>query len=157
MFDNRVGYFFNQRGLFDENSQKADKETFVVRWRLEPKNDADKQRQLKGELIEPAKPIVFYIDPATPVKWRKYLIDGVNDWNVAFENAGWKNAIRGENWPVNDTTMSLEDARFSVIRYFAADIQNAYGPNVSDPRSGEILRVILAGITISCDYCAIGT
>ena len=140
MFDNRVGYFFNQRGLFDENSQKADKETFVVRWRLEPKNDADKQRQLKGELIEPAKPIVFYIDPATPVKWRKYLIDGVNDWNVAFENAGWKNAIRGENWPVNDTTMSLEDARFSVIRYFAADIQNAYGPNVSDPRSGEILE-----------------
>jgi len=140
MFDNRVGYFANQLSLFGDESQKADKETFVVRWRLEPKNEADRQRQLGGALIEPAKQIVFYIDPATPVKWRKYLIDGVNDWNVAFEVAGWKNAIKGANWPVNDSTMSLEDARFSVIRYFAADIQNAYGPNVNDPRSGEIIE-----------------
>ncbi len=139
-FDYRVGYFANQYAVFSEESQKSDKEVFAVRWRLEPKNAADAQRQKSGELIEPAKQIVFYIDPATPEKWRKYLKAGVDDWNVAFEKAGWKNAIRGEYWPEGDTTMSLEDARFSVIRYFAADIQNAYGPNVHDPRSGEIIE-----------------
>jgi hypothetical protein len=91
-------------------------------------------------LIEPLKPIVYYIDPATPEKWRKFIKQGIDDWQIAFENAGWKNAIRGEYWPENDPTMSLEDARFSVLRYFAADIQNAYGPNVHDPRTGEILE-----------------
>ncbi len=139
-FDARVGYFANQYAVFEEESQKADKNVFAVRWRLEPKNEADAIRQKNGELIEPQKPIVYYIDPATPLKWRKSLKQGVDDWNIAFEAAGWKNAIRGEYWPEGDTTMSLEDARFSVIRYFAADIQNAYGPNVHDPRSGEILE-----------------
>ena len=86
------------------------------------------------------KPIIYYIDPATPKQWVPYLIAGVNDWNVAFEAAGWKNAIRGEEWPVDDPTMSLEDARFSVIRYLASPTQNAYGPNVHDPRSGEIIE-----------------
>jgi hypothetical protein len=139
-FDYRVGFFYNQYSLFEEESQKADKEIFAVRWRLEPKNAADAAKQKKGELIEPKKPIVYYIDPATPAKWRPFLKQGVDDWNVAFEAAGWKNAIRGEYWPEDDTTMSLEDARYSVIRYFAADIQNAYGPNVHDPRTGEIIE-----------------
>lgn len=139
-FDYRVGFFANQYALFKEESQQAEKEVFAVRWRLEPKNAEDAEKQRKGELIEPQKPIVYYIDPATPQKWRSYLKQGVDDWNIAFEAAGWKNAIRGEYWPENDSTMSLEDARFSVIRYFAADIQNAYGPNVHDPRSGEILE-----------------
>ncbi len=139
-FDPRVGYFANQYAVFGEESQKSDNDIFAVRWRLEPKNEADAQRQRNGELIEPKKPIVYYIDPATPVKWRKYLKMGVDDWQEAFENAGWKNAIRGEYWPENDSTRSLEDARYSVIRYFAADIQNAYGPNVHDPRTGEILE-----------------
>jgi hypothetical protein len=94
----------------------------------------------KGELVEPEKPIIYYIDPATPKKWRPYLIKGIDDWQVAFEKAGFKNAIMGKEWPENDSTMSLEDARFSVIRYFASDIANAYGPNVHDPRSGEILE-----------------
>lgn len=140
IFDNRVGYFANKYTVFGEESQKSDEQVFAVRWRLEPKNAADAQKQKNGELIEPKKPIVFYIDPATPKKWRQSLKDGVNDWQPAFENAGWKNAIRAEDWPEADTTMSLEDARFSVIRYFAADIQNAYGPNVHDPRSGEIIE-----------------
>src|SRR5258708_19604340 len=65
---------------------------------------------------------------------------GINDWQAAFEKAGFKNAIVGKEWPENDSTMSLEDARFSVIRYFASDIENAYGPNIADPRSGEILE-----------------
>lgn len=138
-FDPRVGYFANQYAVFGEESQKSDNEVFAVRWKLEPKNQADAERQKRGELIEPKKPIVYYIDPATPQKWQKFLKAGVDDWQVAFEKAGWKNAIRGEFMSVKDS-MSLEDARFSAIRYFAADIQNAYGPNVHDPRSGEILE-----------------
>jgi hypothetical protein len=139
-FDARVGFFANQHVLFGEESQKAERDAFAVRWRLEPKNAEDAAKQKRGELIEPAKPIVYYIDPATPDKWKPYLKAGVDDWNVAFEAAGWKNAIRGEYWPENDSTMSLEDARYSVIRYFASDIMNAYGPNVHDPRSGEIIE-----------------
>lgn len=139
-FDARVGFFANQIDVFEEESQKSDTEIFAVRWKLEPKNADDAAKQKRGELIEPKKPIVYYIDPATPIKWRKFIKQGIDDWQVAFENAGWKNAIRGEYWPENDPTMSLEDARFSVLRYFAADIQNAYGPNVHDPRSGEILE-----------------
>ncbi|WP_208639977.1 zinc-dependent metalloprotease [Flavobacterium limicola] len=139
-FDARVGYFANQYGVFEEESQKSDTKVFAVRWRLEPKSPEDAQKQKKGELIEPLKPIVYYIDPATPEKWKKFIKQGIDDWQIAFEAAGWKNAIRGEYWPENDPTMSLEDARFSVLRYFAAEIQNAYGPNVHDPRSGEILE-----------------
>ncbi|MFV8392024.1 zinc-dependent metalloprotease [Flavobacterium sp. LB2P6] len=139
-FDARVGYFANQYDVFEEESQKSDTKVFAVRWRLEPKSEEDAQKQKKGELIEPKKPIVYYIDPATPEKWKKFIKQGIDDWQIAFENAGWKNAIRGEYWPENDPTMSLEDARFSVLRYFAAEIQNAYGPNVHDPRSGEILE-----------------
>jgi hypothetical protein len=111
-----------------------------VRWRLEPQNALDAEKQKKGELIEPAKPIVYYIDPATPDKWKPFIKQGIDVWKVAFEVAGWKNAIRGEYWPEDDFTMSLEDARFSVVRYFASPISNAYGPNVHDPRSGEILE-----------------
>ncbi|MGR3810469.1 zinc-dependent metalloprotease [Jiulongibacter sp. NS-SX5] len=140
LFDARVGFFANQYSVFEEESQKADKDVFAVRWRLEPKNSIDAARQAKGELIEPKKPIVYYIDPATPNKWKPYIKQGIDDWQEAFEVAGWKNAIRGEYWPEDDTTMSLEDARFSVVRYFASPIANAYGPNVHDPRSGEIME-----------------
>lgn len=139
-FDARVGYFANSYAVFEEESQKADQDVFAVRWRLEPKNAADAERQKNGELIEPAKPIVYYVDPATPDKWKKYIKQGVDDWQAAFETAGWKNAIRGEYWPENDSTMSPEDARYSVVRYFASPIPNAYGPNVHDPRSGEIIE-----------------
>jgi len=84
--------------------------------------------------------LLLPIDPATPKQWRKYLILGVEDWQKAFEKAGFKNAIQAREWPENDSTMSLEDARFSVIRYLASPIPNAYGPNVHDPRSGEIIE-----------------
>ncbi|WP_291107024.1 zinc-dependent metalloprotease [Flavobacterium sp. UBA6195] len=139
-FDKRVGYFANDYDVFEEDSQKADKEIFAVRWRLEPKNAEDAEKQKRGELIEPKKPIVYYLDPATPDKWKPFIKQGIDDWQEAFEFAGWKNAIRGEYWPENNPEMSLEDARFSVLRYFAADIQNAYGPNVHDPRTGEIME-----------------
>ncbi len=139
-FDPRIGYFSNGYTVFDEGSQRTEDRTFAVRWRLEPKNAEDATKQKQGQLIEPKKPIVYYIDPATPAKWRKYLKLGVDDWQKAFEAAGWKNAIRAEILADNDTTISLEDARYSAIRYFASDIENAYGPNVHDPRSGEILE-----------------
>ena len=138
LYDPRVGYFADKFVEYSDDQHKVESQTFAVRYRLEPK-PADMENYKKGMLVEPAKPIVYYIDPATPKKWVPYLIAGVNDWNVAFEKAGWKNAISGKEWP-NDSTMSLEDARYSVIRYFASDIENAYGPQVHDPRSGEILE-----------------
>jgi len=138
LFDSRVGYFADDFVQYSDDQQKVSNQVFAVRYKLEPK-PGDLEKYKRGELVEPAKPIVYYIDPATPKKWVPYLIAGVNDWNKAFEQAGWKNAIQGKEWP-NDSTMSLEDARFSVIRYFASDIENAYGPQVHDPRSGEILE-----------------
>lgn len=139
LFDPRVGYFADQFTSYTDSSQGAKKEQYIVRWRLEPKEE-DREEMMRGELVEPKKPIVYYIDPATPRKWRPYLIAGINDWQKAFEKAGFKNAIVGKEWPEGDTTMSLDDARFSVLRYFASDITNAYGPNIHDPRSGEILE-----------------
>lgn len=137
-FDPRVGYFADQVAEFLDTAQRANSETYAVRWRLEPK-DEDIARYKRGELVEPKKQIVYYIDPATPSKWVPYLIQGINDWNAAFEKAGWKNAIVGKVWP-QDSTMSLEGANYSAVRYLASDIPNAYGPNVHDPRSGEILE-----------------
>lgn len=138
LFDPRVGYFADNFVEYSDDQQKVKNQVFAVRYRLEPKPQ-DLEKYKRGELVEPIKPIIYYIDPATPKKWVPFLIEGVNDWNIAFEKAGWKNAIQGKEWP-NDSTMSLEDARFSVIRYFASDIENAYGPQVHDPRSGEILE-----------------
>jgi hypothetical protein len=139
LFDSRVGYFASEYTVYGDNEQRVEEAQFIHHWRLEPK-DEDVEKWKRGELVEPKKQIVYYIDPATPKKWRPYLIAGINDWQAAFEKAGFKNAIVGKEWPENDKSMSLEDARFSVIRYFASDIENAYGPNVADPRSGEILE-----------------
>lgn len=139
LFDPRVGYFADAYQKFDDDQQKVDEEVFAVRWRLEPKPE-DVEKYKRGELVEPQKPIIYYIDPATPKKWRKYLIQGINDWQIAFERAGFKNAIWGREFDTSDATMNLEDARFSVVRYLPSDIPNAYGPNVHDPRTGEILE-----------------
>ena len=139
LFDPRVGYFASSFTVYSDDQQRVETSTFIHHWRLEPR-DEDIEKWKQGQLVEPKKQIVYYIDPATPKKWRPYLIAGINDWQKAFEKAGFKNAIVGKEWPQNDSTMSLEDARFSVIRYFASDIENAYGPNEADPRSGEILE-----------------
>ena len=137
----RVGYFADRAGYIQisDDQQQIDPKTFIVRYRLEPKA-GDMEKYKRGELVEPKEQIVYYIDPATPKQWRKYLIAGINDWNVAFEAAGFKNAIVGKEWPENDTTMSLEDKRYKVLRYLPSDVPNAYGPNIHDPRSGEILE-----------------
>ena len=138
-WDRRVGFFPDNFTTFNDEQQRVEDNTFAVRWRLEPR-DEDIEKWKSGELVEPKKPIIYYIDPATPKKWRKYLAAGINDWQSAFEKAGFKNAIMGKLWPEGDSTMSMEDARYSVLRYFASDVENAYGPNVHDPRSGEILE-----------------
>ena len=139
--DRRVGWFNTSVTDYGLDEQRATKRTYLDRWRLEVK-DEDIEKFKAGELVEPKKPIIYYIDPATPDKWRPFLKQGVEDWNVAFEAAGFKNAIQAKDAPTpeEDPGWSPEDARYSVIRYFASDIQNAYGPHVSDPRSGEILE-----------------
>lgn len=140
LFDPRVGYFTDDYNYYSDNQQRVENKRFITRWRLEPKDSADAEKMKRGELVEPKKPIVYYIDPATPKQWRPYLIQGVNDWQKAFEKAGFKNAIMAKEWPENDSTMSMEDARYSVIRYLASPTPNAYGPQVHDPRSGEIIE-----------------
>ena len=139
LFDSRVGYFADGYTQYSDEQQAVERVRFIARWRLEARPE-DVEKQKRGELVEPIKPIVYYIDPATPKQWRPYLIAGVNDWQKAFEQAGWKNAIHAEEWPEDNPDMSMEDARFSVIRYLASPTANAYGPNVHDPRSGEILE-----------------
>lgn len=139
LYDARVGYFASSYLQYGDDQQQVDRNTYIHRWRLEPKPE-DSLKWMRGELVEPKKPIIYYIDPATPKKWRPYLIQGINDWQVAFEQAGFKNAIIGKEWPEDNPEMSLEDSRFSVLRYFASPYKNAYGPNVVDPRSGEILE-----------------
>lgn len=137
--DDRVGFFAQSQVDYGQDAQKAVRTSYIRRWRLEPK---DLEAYKRGELVEPKKQIVYYIDPATPDKWRPYLKQGVEDWNKAFERAGFKNAITAKDAPTKeqDPDWSPEDARYSVIRYFASDVQNAYGPHVADPRSGEILE-----------------
>ena len=136
LWDERVGYFVNSFVRFSDDQHKTEHESFISRHRLVPK---DKKKYLRGELTEPEKQIVFYIDPATPKKWVPYLIQGVNDWNVAFEAAGFKNAIVAKELP-EDGSISLYDARYSAIRYLPSETENAYGPHIIDPRSGEIIE-----------------
>jgi hypothetical protein len=137
--DQRVGFFSQSQTDYGLDEQKAKSTTYIRRWKLVPK---DIEAYNRGELVEPIKPIIYYIDPSTPEKWRKYLKQGVDDWQVAFEAAGFKNAIIGK-YPLTeeeDPDWTPEDARYSVMRYYASDIQNAYGPHTADPRTGEILE-----------------
>ena len=139
-FDPRVGYFAVGYTDFDINPQGVERVSLIKRWRLEPK-PKDVEKYKRGELVEPAKPIVFYIDPLTPKKWIPYLIQGVNDWQKAFEKAGFKNAIYAKvPNPKDDPEWSLEDARFSAVVYKPSDVPNASGPSIADPRTGEILE-----------------
>ncbi|WP_124979605.1 zinc-dependent metalloprotease [Nonlabens xiamenensis] len=140
-FDQRVGWFARGQQDYGLDDQKTKTVTYLDRWRLEVKEE-DRDKFKAGELVEPKKPIVYYIDPATPVQWRKYIKQGIEDWQVAFEEAGFKNAIIAKDAPTKEENpdWSPEDVRYSVVRYLASPIPNANGPHVSDPRSGEILE-----------------
>ncbi len=139
LFDQRVGFFAVSQTDYGTDAQEAENRTYVTRWRLEP---SDPEAYARGEVVDPVEPIVYYIDPATPERWISYLKQGVEDWQPAFEAAGFSNAIiaRDAPTPEEDPEFSPEDIRYSVIRYFASPIQNASGPHVNDPRSGEILE-----------------
>ncbi len=137
--DDRVGYFTENHWFFNDSQQRMEERKLITRWRLEPK-DEDKERYLRGESVEPKKPIVYYIDPATPPQWRDKIIAGVYDWQVAFEKAGFKNAVIAKMPTENDKDFDIDDVRYSVITYVASPKANAMGPSVVDPRSGEILE-----------------
>ncbi len=139
--DERVGYFSIGYTDFDLDPQGIKNVSFIKKWNLQPKS-SELGKYMRGELVEPEKPIVFYIDPATPPKWVPYLIQGVNDWQVAFEQAGFKNAIVGKPAPTKEenSTWSMDDARHSVIVYKPSTVANASGPSIADPRTGEILE-----------------
>ncbi|MGB0836594.1 MAG: zinc-dependent metalloprotease [Flavobacteriaceae bacterium] len=140
-FDERVGWFTSSQTDYGLDAQKSKEVTFLDRWRLEVK-DEDLEKFKRGELVEPKKQIVYYIDRATPEQWKPYIKQGIEDWQVAFEAAGFKNAIVAMDPPTKeeDPDWSAEDVRYSVVRYLASPIPNANGPHVSDPRSGEILE-----------------
>ena len=134
--DERVGFFSTRQTDYGLDEQRAVTRCYVTRWRLEP---SDPEAFARGELVDPVKPIVYYIDPATPPKWAPYIKQGVEDWLPAFERAGFRNAIEARDAP-DDPAWDPEDARYSVIRYLASPVQNASGPHVHDPRTGEILE-----------------
>ena len=135
LFDERVGYFTIRKIDYGIDEQRAPQRTYITRWRLEKKDP-------NAELSEPVKPIVYYVDPATPTKWVRWIKKGIEDWQPAFEAAGFKNAIIAKEAPskAEDPYWDPEDARYSVIRYLPSTIENASGPHVSDPRTGEILE-----------------
>lgn len=139
VYDERVGYFSIGNVDYSSEALKADDKRYIRRWRLEPK---DINAYNRGELVEPIKPIVYYLDPGTPDKLKKYIKQGVDDWAKVFETAGFKNAIMAKYPPTEeeDPEFSMEDVRYSSIRYVASTTRNATGPSVSDPRTGEILE-----------------
>ncbi|MBF8149512.1 zinc-dependent metalloprotease [Winogradskyella sp. F6397] len=139
LYDERVGWFTTSKYDYSSEELKSDEKTYLRRWKLVPKDIAAYNR---GELVEPVKPIVYYLDPATPMKFRSYMKEGIELWQKAFEAAGFKNAIIAKDPPTKeeDPDFSPEDIRYSVVRYVASTTRNATGPSVSDPRSGEIIE-----------------
>jgi hypothetical protein len=135
--DERVGFFGVERVNYGLDELKAASQRFIVRWRLEPKDPAAYAR---GELVEPIKPIIYYVDPATPARWAPYVKEGVDRWSKVFEKAGFKNAVQGRYAPKNDPDFDPDDARYSMVRWAASLTRNAVGPQTHDPRTGEILN-----------------
>jgi hypothetical protein len=138
LFDERVGFFGIFQYDYGYDAQRAELRRYIARWRLEPKDEAAYAR---GEVVEPKKPITFYVDRGVPDKWRPYLKKAIEDWQPAFEKAGFKNAIVALDPPsvTEDPDWSSEDVRYATVRWLPSQIQNAYGPHISDPRTGEIL------------------
>lgn len=136
--DNRVGFFYSDKSIYTSEKDRLERRTFIHRWRLEPRQE-DVERYFNGELVTPQKPIVFYVDSAFPEKWRRAIKLGIEDWNAAFEVAGFKNAIRAEDYPDDNPDFDPDDMRYSCFKYAATPMANAMGPSHIDPRSGEIL------------------
>lgn len=137
----RVGYFTESALQYADDQQRVNNSNYITRWRLQPRPE-DEADYLAGRLVEPEKPIVFWLDNSTPYVWRKYLRQGIEDWNSAFELAGFKNAIRVEQIPDSATTDGIDrdDINYSVLTYAASAKSNAMGPSITDPRTGEIIE-----------------
>lgn len=136
--DNRVGYFYNDKNIFSSNADRVEMKSIINRWRLQPRAE-DMAKYFAGQLVEPEKPIVFYVDSAFPEKWRSTIKEGIEVWNRAFEAAGFKHAIRAVDYPKNDSLFDPDDMRYNCFRYVVTETANAMGPSYVDPRTGEIL------------------
>ena len=137
--DKRIGYFTKPMDYYSDDQQEVETRGMITRWRLEPRKEDIKKYQ-QGELVQPKKQIIYYLDPATPKQWRPFIEQGVYDWNVAFEAAGFKNVLKVKFPSTDDKNFDADDVRYSVITYAASEKQNAMGPAIVDPRSGEILE-----------------
>ena len=137
--DKRIGYFGTPMDYFSDIQQEVETRELITRWRLEPKQE-DIEKYNQGVLVEPKEPIVYYIDPSTPPQWIPFIEKGVLNWNSAFEQAGFKNTIHVKVPSKDDPDFDVDDVRYSVITYAASENQNAMGPSVVDPRSGQILE-----------------
>jgi hypothetical protein len=133
LFDKRVGFFSLNQLDYGRPEQRAQNRQYIVRWRLEKKDP-------NAAKSEPVKPITYYVDPATPDWLKPYVRKGIEAWQPAFEEAGFIRGIVAADPPANDPDWSPEDARYSVVRWFPSTIENATGPNINDPRTGEILE-----------------
>ena len=138
LHDKRVGFFMTDQKVYSSDADRIDERSIIHRWRLEPKEE-DLQKYFAGELVEPQKPIVFYVDSAFPEKWRSTVKQGILDWNTAFEAAGFKNVVQVRDYPKNDSTFDPDDMRYSCVKYAVTETANAMGPSYVDPRTGEIM------------------
>ena len=136
--DARIGYFSNSKIGFSTDTIGVQSRKFIQRFKLQPKKE-DQDRYLAGELVEPEKPIVFYIDDAFPEEWKTYIRAGVEDWQGPFEAIGFKNAIVAKDYPQDDPSFHPEDIRYSCVRYISLPKANSMGPGWIDPRSGEVI------------------
>ena len=133
--DTRIGYFLINKDVVTNG--KVEKATFVKRWRIEPKDTA---AYFAGKLTEPTKPIVYYIENTFPTLWKNAIKNGVLRWNKAFEKIGFKNVVQVQDFPTNDPNFDPDNFKYSCIRYFPTDVENAMGPSWTDPRTGEIIN-----------------
>ena len=136
--DNRVGFFSTFYYYYTSDKDKIQTKEFVHRWRVEPKEE-DLEKYYNGELVEPKKQIVYYVDSAFPAKWREAVKAGIEDWNSAFEAAGFKNVVVAKDYPTDDPNFDPDDIRYNCVRYLTNNVANASGPSYIDPRTGEIL------------------
>lgn len=136
--DNRVGYFYTDKNVYSSDADRIEERAIINRWDLRPRKE-DVSRYFAGQLVEPEKPIVFYVDSAFPDKWRSTIKEGIEVWNKAFETAGFKNAVRALDYPKDDPDFDPDDMRYNCFRYVATSTANAMGPSYVDPRTGEIL------------------
>lgn len=153
--DNRVGYFFGMKNIFSSNKDRVETKTFIERWRVEPKEE-DRERYFRGELVEPKKKIVFYVDSAFPDKWRQTVKDGIEVWNVAFEKAGFKNVVEARDYPRNDSTFDPDDMRYNCFKYATTATPNAMGPSLQTHARERFCVLMCCGITTSCHCCTTG-